>query len=181
MSGTRAAGKARTHTELVAAGLRVVDRVGIAGLSVNRLVAEAAVSKGTFFHHFPDRAAYLVELHRTFHDDVAREVAAVVDGMPAGRERLIAATQAYLDLCLRQRGVRALLLDARAEPAIRDEVRRRDREAVELVAADFLAMGRESPRECAQLWLGMAREVAAQEFDTGPQPSLRAVLPTFVS
>ena len=63
----------RTRGKLIETGLELAEELGLEGLSVNAVVAGAGVSKGTFFHHFPDRTAYLVALHRRFHDALADE------------------------------------------------------------------------------------------------------------
>ena len=98
-----------------------------------------------------------------------------------GRERLIASATVYLDACLRQRGVRGLLFDARAEPAVLEEGRRRNQAAAGLVVDDFEALGREPAYESALLWIGMVREAAVIEFDAGQaQPRVRAALARFV-
>lgn len=174
---TRADAAARTRRSLVDAGLKLADSVGMAGLSANLVVAEAGVSKGTFFHHFKDRATYLVEVHRTFHDQLAEDVAAIVADMPHGKRRLLAATTTYLDVCLQQRGVRALLFEARSEALVVDEIRRRNQVAAEFLADDFRAMKRAHPLECARLWVGTTREAAVLEFDAGHEvPAIRAAL-----
>ena len=98
---------ARTRQALVDSGLRLADRVGLTNLSVNLVVQEAGVAKGTFFHHFGDRASYLLALHREFHDRLAEQIQEAITGLPPGRRRLIAGANAYLDGCLRDRGVRA--------------------------------------------------------------------------
>src|ERR1700741_2995234 len=105
---TRQAAAARTRTSLIDAGLRVAERTGLAGLSINLLVEEAQVSKGTFFHHFGDRASYLLALHREFHDRLLSEIERVPATLSPGRERLLVSATTYLDGCLRDRGVRAL-------------------------------------------------------------------------
>src|SRR5271166_4585343 len=124
--GTRQAAAARTRMSLIDAGLRLTERTGLAGLSINLLVEEAGVSKGTFFHHFGDRASYLLALHREFHERVLAEIGEAIDGMAPGRARLLAAARTYLDACLRDRGVRSLLLEARAERPVADEVAARN-------------------------------------------------------
>lgn len=109
---------ARTREALIDAGLRLAERTGLTGLSVNLVVADAGVAKGTFFHHFGDRASYLLALHREFRERLATGIQAATEGLAPGRTRLIVAATAYLDGWLRDRGVRALLLEARAEPAV---------------------------------------------------------------
>jgi len=138
--GVRKEAMAKTREALIDAGLRLAERTGLAGLSVNLIVQEAGVAKGTFFHHFGDRASYLLALHREFHERLATQIQAAIDGMPPGRRRLTCVAHTYLDGCLRDRGVRALLLEARAEPAVTDEIARRNHASAELCEADFVAL-----------------------------------------
>jgi TetR/AcrR family transcriptional regulator, transcriptional repressor for nem operon len=180
--GGRKESMARTREALIDAGLRLAERTGLSGLSVNLIVADAGVAKGTFFHHFGDRASYLLALHREFHDRLTTQVEAVIAGMPPGRDRLIAVANTYLDGCLRDRGVRALLLEARAEPAVTDEITRRNNASAELCRFDFAALRRPHPYESAQLWVGMVAEAALIEHQAAKAlPGLRAALEQFLS
>lgn len=158
---------ARTRRRLMDAGLRLAESTGLEGLSVNLLVDAAGVSKGTFFHHFGDRTTYLVELHREFHDRLLDDVGRVADALPPGRDRLITVAQAYLDACLRYRGVKALLLEARTSTAIVDEVARRNVHTSHLIAGDFRAMGWRKPLPAARLWISMTAECALIELEHG--------------
>jgi TetR/AcrR family transcriptional repressor of nem operon len=54
-----------------------------------------------------------VTLHRRFHDALFDEVKSVIGETMPGKGRLAAAARTYLDGCLRDRGVKALLLEAR--------------------------------------------------------------------
>ncbi len=178
---TRQEAAARTRESLLDAGVRLAKTTGLAGLSVNRIVEEAGVSKGAFFHHFPDRASYLLVLHRDFHDRILAEARSVLDEVPPGAERLLRSTRTYLDACLRERGVRALLLEARAEPVTAAEVRARNAQNADICEADFAAMGWAQPHASAQLWVGMAAEAALLEFDAGHcVTDLRAALARYV-
>ncbi|MDT5092435.1 MAG: hypothetical protein QOH60_1798 [Mycobacterium sp.] len=177
---SRQASAARTRLALIDAGLRLAERTGLTGLSINLLVEEAQVSKGTFFHHFGDRASYLLALHREFHDRLLSEIQSATSDMPAGRDRLITSAATYLDGCLRDRGVRALLLEARAEPATAEEIGTRNASTARIVEADFKAMGWRHPLACAQLWIGMTAEAALLELAAGKRtPSVRAALAGF--
>jgi TetR/AcrR family transcriptional regulator, transcriptional repressor for nem operon len=178
---TRKEAMARTRQALLDGGLRLAESTGLSRLSVNLIVAEAGVAKGTFFHHFGDRASYLLALHREFHERLATQVQAAIAGMPAGRKRLITAAHIYLDGCLRDRGVRALLLEARAEPTVTAEISRRNIANAELCRPDFVALKRPYPYESAQLWVGMAAEAALLEHQAGAAlPGIRAALEQFV-
>jgi TetR/AcrR family transcriptional regulator, transcriptional repressor for nem operon len=177
----RAAAAQQTRANLIETGLVLAEELGLEGLSVNAVVQAAGVSKGTFFHHFPDRVSYLVALHRRFHDTLFDEVVAVIGAMTPGKERLEAAARTYLDGCLRDRGVKALLLEARGHLPIAEEVMRRNRLNVDVVAADFEALGWPHPREAARLWIAATAECALLELEVGgPNPSARAVINTFV-
>ncbi len=178
---SRQAAAARTRQELIDAGLRLAERTGLAGLSINLLVEEAHVSKGTFFHHFGDRATYLLALHRDFHERVLAEILDAIDGLEPGFERLLTAAGTYLDACLRDRGVRALLLEARAEAAIAHEVGARNASNAKLCTPDFKAMGWPQPLESARLWVGMTAEAALVELEAGRRrPRVRAALAHFI-
>ena len=146
---------ARTREALIDAGLRLAERTGLTGLSVNLIVAEAGVAKGTFFHHFGDRASYLLALHREFHERLATQIQAAIAGMSPGRDRLIAVANTYLDGCLRDRGVRALLLEARAEPAVTDEITRRNKPApscVDPISPRWEVRTPTKARSCGSAW-----------------------------
>lgn len=167
MANKRVAAAQQTRANLIETGLVLAEDLGLEGLSVNAVVAAAGVSKGTFFHHFPDRVSYLVALHRRFHDVLFEEVTAVIADLEPGRDRLSAAANTYLDACLRDRGVKALLLEARGHLPIADEVTRRNRMNVDVVAADFAALGSTHPREAARLWVAATAECALIELERG--------------
>jgi AcrR family transcriptional regulator len=180
-AGIRQQRAAATRDQLIAAGLSLAERTGLAGMSVNQIVAEAGVAKGTFFHHFRDRSEFLVVLHNEFHDRVFAEIEQAVAGMSPGRDRLIAAAYAYLDECLRHRGIRALLLEARADHAILTAIAARNRLVVQLTAGDFTAMGREYPEASAALWNAAVVEAALAELEAGGyQAEVRAALAQFL-
>jgi TetR/AcrR family transcriptional regulator, transcriptional repressor for nem operon len=102
--------------------------------------------------------------------------------MPPGRGRLTSVADTYLDGCLRDRGVRALLLEACAEPAVTDEITRRNHASAELCEADFVALKRPHPYQSAQLWVGMVAEAALIEHQAGQAlPAVRNALEQFLN
>src|SRR5690242_18552762 len=117
----RQASAERTRERMIDAGLDLAEQTSLAELSVNLIVAEAGVAKGSFFHHFGDRTGYLIALHRRFHEQLLLETQLATENLQPGRERLRVGAGAYLDVCLRDPGGRALVLEARAEPEIVDE------------------------------------------------------------
>ena len=178
----RLAAAQQTRANLIETGLVLAEELGLEGLSVNAVVAGAGVSKGTFFHHFPDRVSYLVALHRRFHDVLFDEVMSVIGEMAPGKDRLAAAATTYLDACLRDRGVKALLLEARGHLPIAEEVTRRNRMNVDVVAADFEALGSAHPCEAARLWIAATAECALMELERGrSDPAARSALNALVA
>ncbi|GAC1408321.1 MAG: hypothetical protein NVSMB60_29540 [Mycobacterium sp.] len=177
VANKRVAAAQHTRANLIETGLLLAEKLGLEGLTVNAVVAAAGLSKGTFFHHFPDRVTYLVALHRRFHDALFDEVMSVIGGMAPGKDRITAVSTTYLDGCLRDRGVKALLLEARGHLPIADEVTRRNRMNVDVVAADFEALGSRHPRETARLWIAATAECALMELERGRRdPATRAAL-----
>ncbi|MDT5219307.1 MAG: hypothetical protein QOF15_1412 [Mycobacterium sp.] len=179
--GRRKEAMAKTRESLIDAGLRLSERTGLTGLSVDLIVKHAGVAKGTFFHHFGDRASYLLALHREFHERLATQMQTAIVDLSPGRNRLVIGANACLDGCLRDRGVRALLLEARAEPAVTDEIRHRNHANAELCRPDFAALTHPHPYESAQLWVGMVAEAALIEHQAATAlPAIRKSLEQFL-
>jgi AcrR family transcriptional regulator len=167
---------------LLAAGLQLADQNGMANMSVNDVAAAAGVGKGSFYVHFVDRAAFLLELHRGFHDGLLEEIDDATAGMRPGVDRLAATTTAFLDSALRQRSVRALLLDARAELQIADEIAARTARITRMVEQDLRAAGWADPAASARLYVAMATETALSELSRGRRDgTLRRSLLSFLS
>jgi AcrR family transcriptional regulator len=136
-------------------------------LSVNAVVAQAGMSKGSFFGHFPTRRDYVVALHRSFHDAVAERVDEAVSGREPGAPRLRAGIEAYLDVCLRERTAKAWLFQARADVDLADEVAARNQAFAALAAPDLEAVGADDPAVVAHLLVAAVAEVALHESRRG--------------
>lgn len=179
---SRAEAKERTREALLDIGFTLAETTGLDSLSINAITSAAGVAKGTFFHHFGDRTAYLVQLHRRFHDRILIDIRQATAGLPSGRKRLTAIATTYLDACLQQRGVRALILEARALVPIQDEITRRNEATVTLLTADFDALGWRSPDAAARLWIGATVECALLELARGQaDPQARETLIDFAT
>ena len=170
----------RTREALLDAGATVAGRHGLAGLSVNRVVAEAGVAKGTFYVHFTDREAFVDALHERFHTHVRDAIAAAGD-LPPGAERLVRSAEAYLDVCLDDRAVKALALEARSEGALSAAMADRVDRLTSSAEASFRAMGWKDVAASAQLLGAMTSEIAVREFDAGQRlPASRRALRRFL-
>jgi TetR/AcrR family transcriptional regulator, transcriptional repressor for nem operon len=179
--GTRTSGALQTREALLDAGAALAEEHGLAGVSVNMVVAQAGVAKGTFYVHFKDRAAFVDAMHSRFHARVQAAVDQAVAGVPPGAGRLFRAAETYLDVSLANRGVKALSLEARSDPTGQGSMAdRRDRLAAAGVA-DLRAMGWDDAEAASQLLAAMTREISVLEFDAGRRlPASRRALKRFL-
>jgi len=170
-----------TRELLLAAGVAVAEREGLAGLSVNRVVAQAGVAKGTFYVHFADREAFVDALHAAFHARVLEAVAEATDGVPPGPERLVRGAEAYLDVCLRDRAIKALALEARTDAALTESLSERHERFAASAIPSLRAMGWPDARAAAQLLAAMTSEIAIRELEAGRRlPAARRALRRFL-
>jgi AcrR family transcriptional regulator len=173
---TTAAGH-RTRELLLDAGVTVAEQHGLAGLSVNRVVAQAGVAKGTFYVHFADRETFVDALHERFHSRVQEAVAAATAGVPPGAEHIARAAEAYLDVCLSDRAVKALALEARSEGAYTDDMKQRVDRFAAAALPSLKAMGWPDATAAAHLVAAMTAEIAIRELDAGRRlPASRRAL-----
>jgi AcrR family transcriptional regulator len=157
------------------------DGPSLAGMSVNAVVATARMSKGAFYQHWPDRTAYLVALHRRFHDELETAVTVAIHDMPPGLLRLTAGLTAYLDGCLAAPQARALLLQARHDKALAAEVAARNVAFAAIAETDLTAIGWRPPAPAASLLIAMAVHIAAIENTArAPRPDLRETAAAFL-
>jgi TetR/AcrR family transcriptional regulator, transcriptional repressor for nem operon len=171
----------RTRQALLDAGASLAEEHGLAGLSVNMVVARAGVAKGTFYVHFKDRAAFVDAMHERFHAGIQKAVGKAIAGVPPGAERIYRSAEVYLDVSLANRGVKALSLEARSDPSAQASMAARRERLAAAGVADLKAMGWRDATAAAQLIAAMTREISALEFDAGkPLPASRRALKRFL-
>jgi len=171
-----------TRERLLDGGVAVAERHGLAGLSVNRVVAEAGVAKGTFYVHFADRTAFVDALHERFHARVIDAVEEATDGVAPGAERIVRGAEAYLDVCLRDQAVKALALEARSDPSLTASMSSRHERFAAAAVPSFRAMGWRDASTAAQLFAAMTSEIAVRELEAGRRlPAARRSLRRFLT
>ncbi len=183
LSSTAPAARAehRTYQLLLDAGVAVAAREGLGGLSVNRVVSQAVVAKGTFYVHFADREAFIDALHARFHEHVALAAADATAGVAPGAEFIVRGVEAYLDTCLAERATKALALEARTDAALTTSMSARHERFAAAAIPSFRAMGWPDARAAAQLLAAMTSEIAIRELDAGRRlPGARRALRRFL-
>jgi TetR/AcrR family transcriptional regulator, transcriptional repressor for nem operon len=170
-----------TREALLDAGTTVLEQRGLAGLSVNQVVASAGVAKGTFYVHFQDRASFVDALHERFHARVQEAVASAAEGMQPGPDRIVRGSEAYLDVCLANRGVKALAFEARSDPALMSSMAARHGRFASAAIPDLKAMGWPDATAASHLLAAMTQEISIREFDAHRRlPSARRALRRFL-
>ena len=152
---------------LLDAGQRLLGSADLARISVNAIVAEAGMAKGSFYQHWPSRAEYVRALHVRFHDQLGESIAAAMAGSPPGRDRIEAAMNAYLDGCLADPATKALLVQSRTEAGLSDLVAARNESAATLLLPDLVALGWAPPEPIAALLVAAVAEIALIELAAG--------------
>lgn len=128
-----------------------------------------------------DRAAFVDAMHARFHARVEAVVGEAIAGLPLGAERLFRGSETYLDVSLANRGVKALSLEARSDPAVQGSMEARRERLAAAGVADLEAMGWEDAEAAAQLLAAMTREISVLEFDAGHRlPASRRALKRFL-
>jgi TetR/AcrR family transcriptional repressor of nem operon len=153
----------------------VLASQGLAGLTINAVVAQAGMAKGSFYTHFADRSAFIFELYRRFYD---AQVSVYVDAtreLEPGAARLQAGMDAFLDACHGHEDAMVLLGEARFAGGLEEAVAERSTELGRLVIEDLTAIGWPDPSATALVLAGAVSEVAVAEARAGTtRPDLRA-------
>lgn len=127
----------RTRDGLVAAARRVFERVGYFDATVDDIISEAGVARGSFYTYFPDKLSVFQVLSKEVNQTVLDAVATPLDA-PAGDRiaRLDAAHRRYIAVYRSQAKMYGLLEQVATIDPIVHERRLRSREAhVSRVAA----------------------------------------------
>lgn len=82
MATRRAAAKERTLAKLREAGRAVLLEIGVAQASIQDITARAGVATGTFYAHFPSKAAFVDALVEELNHRLAEEVMAILNKPP---------------------------------------------------------------------------------------------------
>jgi AcrR family transcriptional regulator len=152
---------------LLDAGQRLLGSADLARISVNAIVAEAGMAKGSFYQHWPSRAEYVRALHVRFHDELQDSIATATVDLAPGADRLAAAMNAYLDGCLAEPATKALLVQSRTEAGLSDLVAARNESAATLLLPDLVALGWAPAEPIAALLVAAVAEIALIELAAG--------------
>jgi AcrR family transcriptional regulator len=157
----------RTREALLAAGAEVAEREGLSGLGVAAVTEAAGVAKGTFYVYFADRESFVDAMHQRFYEAVSAAVSRAVEGLPSGAERLSAAVEAYLDVCLANRAVKALVFETRTQGNLTTTMEAREAMFAHLAEPSLRAIGLTPAPVTARLLVALTSEAAMIEMEAG--------------
>jgi AcrR family transcriptional regulator len=105
--------KQRTRRDIYEAAMRLFARSGFGAVTISDICQEADVGRGTFFLHFPSKAALLIE----FNERVAEEFrVSLTEPRASAREELLALVERMSVGCRRAEIMTAMLADFFASP-----------------------------------------------------------------
>ena len=136
-------------------------------MTVAAVTNQAGLAKGSFYVYFPDRAGFIDALHQRFYERVNLAVMGAVEDIPPGLRRELVMIEAYLDVCLDNLAVKALVMETRSQPGLTTTMEEREALAVQLAEANLKAMGVPSPADAARLVVAMTSEAAMIELEAG--------------
>jgi AcrR family transcriptional regulator len=139
--GELSARRLRTAERIALVAARIIDRDGIAALSMSRLAEESRVSRQTLYQYFPDVDAVLEGIASVGAAGVD-ELAQAVEAAPSSREALHVFVSAVLEAAAAGHPSPMALLAA--VPASSREVIRGHEEAVEDIVSGLIRRGQAS-------------------------------------
>ncbi|PZN94901.1 MAG: TetR family transcriptional regulator [Alphaproteobacteria bacterium] len=105
---------AEMRLRLVAAARRLFVAQGYDATSTPAIVAEAGVTRGALYHHFPDKRAIFHAVVMAEAEAVAGDIGAADQAGMSALERLLAGSSAYIQAMREAGRVRLLLVDGPA-------------------------------------------------------------------
>jgi AcrR family transcriptional regulator len=145
----------------------VAERDGLSGLSVAAVAREAGVAKATFYVYFTTRESFIDGMHERFYAHVNEAVSLAVSQLSPGRDLLLAAIDAYLDVCLANRAVKALVFETRAQGNLTTTMEEREALFARLAEPNMRAMGMGPARITSRLIVALTSEAALIEMEAG--------------
>jgi AcrR family transcriptional regulator len=127
-------------TDWIAAAMEALVNDGLAGVAVEPLAARLGATKGSFYHHFPNRDALITATLQDWEDQQTEAVIERLDLIadPAERLRAVIAA-AFAD---RPGGIRdAALLAAATHPIVKPVVERVTNRRLDYFAAAYRQLG----------------------------------------
>jgi AcrR family transcriptional regulator len=163
---------------LLRLGMELAEKADYSKMSLAPVAKAAKVPLAQLKAHFVDFTHYLIAVQQQFLDELRDEVIAATNQHSPGLERVRSATLVYLDHCLKHRGLRGWLMQARKEePQLAEGLRRQNHSFTLVISTEFHALRWPHPLAAARLYLAAIQEAARLEQARGTQlPYIREAI-----
>jgi TetR/AcrR family transcriptional repressor of nem operon len=158
--------------------MKIADEAPYTDTSLQQIAKAAKVPLARLRTEFVDFTNLLIAVQQFFLNELRDDVISITVGRPPGLERVRSATKVYLDHCLKRRGLRGWLLQARREQhELAEGLRRQNHSFALVISTEFQALGWPHPLAAARLYLAAIQEAARLEhIQAGPLPYIREAI-----
>ena len=101
-----------TIAKILKVSKRLFSEKGYENTSTEEILKEAEISRGSLYHHFSGKKGIFLRVFETVQSNVAQEVNGSIEGIDDPWEKLVVATNAYLEACIKPDNQRIILIDA---------------------------------------------------------------------
>ena len=180
-----------SSADWIGAALEVIVEDGLGGVAVEPLAVRLGATKGSFYHHFPNRDALIVAMLEDWERSETEVVIARLELIPDPAERLRAVMAAAL--ADQPGGVRdAALVGSASHPLVKPAVARVTERRLSYIARAYSELGA-SPKEARRrallfygsylglfdyIRVGLGRPLAGAELQAYIQEVLAALVPS---
>jgi AcrR family transcriptional regulator len=172
---------AHLRDRLLAAGRRLLERVGADGVTAESVAEEAGLKAGTFQRHFGTPEAFLCALMEAMADEVRASLAKLTLNMPAGLPRMKLAIDSYLAANVERPRLRELVTRLRADPEGARAIQRRIVAFTMMMELELKSLKRPRASATARLLTAAVIETSMAEYEArAPLPDFRATLYTYL-
>lgn len=171
------------RARLLAAGPTLAEEFSLDRLTPERVCSSAGLKVQDFSAAFPSMGHYVEALHQQFLDSILQRLVSGPGLLKPGLERLNEATNLQLDICLEQRRLRALLMEARRKiPLVTEALYKRNLATSLMISIELKSLGCTQAPVIARLYCIMVLETADIEAAAGVTvPAARQALSEFLA
>lgn len=173
---------ADVRKRLLAVGPALAEKSSLDQFTPEFVSAAAGLSPQDFSSAFPDMGHYVEALHQQFMDSILQRLISGPGVLKPGLERINEATNLQLDICLEQRRLRALLMEARRRiPLVTEALHKRNQSTSLMISIELKSLGCTQAPVIARLYCIMVLETADIEAAAGVTvPAARKALSDFL-
>jgi len=176
-----------TRARILDAALQIFSAKGFHNTKLDEIVAEASISKGSIYFHFPNKEKLFIALVDQFASLIERRAKAAIEGEAHGMARVQAALEAVLETFAKYRApAKLLLVQATGLGTVfeskRLEVNNRFARLIHTYLDEAVADGSIAPvntQVVAQAWMGAIYNVVIQWVYTN-EPSKDDIMQTLL-